>query len=65
MKGVKMQCLQAARNNCKILLGLWNYDKIGKCWSLSARLSIADEVLRQQPNSDIGNPSICSRDYLS
>ncbi|KAF4832791.1 Proline utilization trans-activator [Colletotrichum tropicale] len=30
MKGVKMQCLQAARNNCKILLGLWNYDKIAK-----------------------------------
>ncbi|KAF4810714.1 Proline utilization trans-activator [Colletotrichum siamense] len=30
MKAVKMQCLQAARNNCKILLGLWNYDKIAK-----------------------------------
>ncbi|KAL0939771.1 uncharacterized protein CTRU02_206381 [Colletotrichum truncatum] len=30
MNAVKIQCLQAARNNCKILLGLWNYDKIAK-----------------------------------
>ncbi|KAF9872883.1 hypothetical protein CkaCkLH20_09746 [Colletotrichum karsti] len=30
MKEVKIQCLEAARNNCKILLGLWNYDKIAK-----------------------------------
>ncbi|KAK0375362.1 hypothetical protein CLIM01_07261 [Colletotrichum limetticola] len=30
MRAVKIQCLQAARNNCKILLGLWNYDKIAK-----------------------------------
>lgn len=30
MAALKMQCLQAARNNCKILLGLWSYDKIGK-----------------------------------
>ncbi|TDZ30867.1 putative transcriptional regulatory protein [Colletotrichum spinosum] len=30
MMTVKVQCLQAARNNCKILLGLWNYEKIAK-----------------------------------
>ncbi|KAF6831073.1 C6 transcription factor [Colletotrichum musicola] len=30
MVALKMQCLQAARNNCKILLGLWHYDKIAK-----------------------------------